>query len=46
MREDSSAKSDVMKEEEKDDLRAVVKDREKGFDSDALIEFLRRRWKD
>ena len=46
VREDSSAKSDVMKEEEKNDLRAVVKDREKGFDSDAVIEFLRRRWKD
>ena len=41
-----------MKEEEENDLNGkerragVVKEKEKEFDSDAVIEFLRRRWKD
>ena len=52
LREDTSEKSDIMKEEnEKNRLngkerRGVVKEKEKEFDSDAVIEFLRRRWKD
>ena len=53
LREDTSEKSDIMKEEEENDNvvmekndEGVVKEKEKEFDSDAVIEFLRRRWKD